>query len=64
VADFDAAALDPATGGLRPEFVPSSTIGGPGDRLHPNRAGYMAMADKIALDTFAAGSRPRRRSTT
>ncbi len=39
VADFDAATLDPATGGLRPEMVPDSTTGGPGDRLHPNRAG-------------------------
>jgi lysophospholipase L1-like esterase len=43
VADFDAATLDPATGGLRPEMVPESTTGGPGDRLHPNRAGYLAM---------------------
>lgn len=43
VVDFDAATLDPATGGLRPEMVPDSTIGGPGDKLHPNRAGYLAM---------------------
>jgi len=43
VADFDAATLDPATGGLRPEMVPESTTGGPGDKLHPNRAGYLAM---------------------
>lgn len=43
VADFDAATLDPATGGMRPEMVPESTTGGPGDRLHPNRAGYLAM---------------------
>ena len=37
VADFDRATLDPATGQLRPEFVPDSTTGGAGDRLHPNR---------------------------
>ena len=43
-ADFDAATLDPNTGGLRAEFVPDSTTGGPGDKLHPNRAGYLAMA--------------------
>lgn len=49
VVDFDAATLDPATGGLRAEFVPDSTAGGPGDKLHPNRAGYMAMANAIDL---------------
>jgi lysophospholipase L1-like esterase len=48
VADFDRATLDPETGGLRAEFVPDSTTGGAGDRLHPNRAGYLAMA--LAID--------------
>src|SRR5581483_3781220 len=47
IADFDRATLDPATGGLRAEYVPDSTIGGPGDKLHPNRAGYLAMANAI-----------------
>ena len=50
VIDFDAATLDPRTGELRPEFVPSSTLGTPGDRLHPNRAGYLAMARAVPLD--------------
>ena len=50
VADFDRATLDPKTGGLRAEFVPDSTIGGPGDKLHPNRAGYLAMAMAIDLN--------------
>lgn len=45
VIDFDAATLDPATGGMKPEFVPESTTGGPGDKLHPNRAGYLAMGN-------------------
>ena len=49
VADFDAATLDPATGELNPEFVPESTTGGSGDHLHPNRAGYMAMAGTVDL---------------
>jgi hypothetical protein len=49
VADFDRATLDPVTGGLRAEFVPDSTVGGPGDKLHPNRAGYLAMAMSIDL---------------
>jgi lysophospholipase L1-like esterase len=43
VVDFDAVTLDAATGGLKAEFVPDSTAGGPGDKLHPNRTGYHAM---------------------
>ncbi len=53
VADFDAVTLDPATGQLKPAFVPDSTIGGPGDGLHPNRAGYQAMANAIDLGMLA-----------
>jgi lysophospholipase L1-like esterase len=49
VAAFDQATVDQQTGGLRPEFVPDSTTGGPGDKLHPNRAGYLAMAMAIDL---------------
>ncbi len=49
VADFDAATVDSKTGALRPEFQPSSSVGGPGDRLHPNRAGYQAMAKSVDL---------------
>jgi lysophospholipase L1-like esterase len=49
VSDFDAATLDAQSGTLRPEFQPSSSTGGPGDRLHPNRAGYQAMAHSIHL---------------
>jgi lysophospholipase L1-like esterase len=52
VLDFDAATLDPRTGGLRDELVPDSTTGGAGDRLHPNRAGYHAMAMSIDLATI------------
>ena len=36
----------------KPEFVPESTTGGPGDKLHPNRAGYLAMGMAIDLDLF------------
>lgn len=53
VADFDAATVDPATGALRDELVPNSTVGGAGDRLHPNRAGYQAMGNAIDLKIFA-----------
>jgi lysophospholipase L1-like esterase len=50
VADFSAATEDPTNPGhLRPEFVPSSSVGGSGDHLHPNRAGFLAMARSINL---------------
>jgi len=52
VADFDKATLDPQTGGLKAEFIPESTIGGPGDKLHPNRAGYLALGLAIDLDSL------------
>ncbi|MBS1855579.1 MAG: lysophospholipase, partial [Acidobacteria bacterium] len=55
VADFDRATLDPAGGGMRAEFVPESTTGGAGDHLHPNRAGYLAMAGAVDLDTVVPG---------
>lgn len=49
VADFDKVTLDPRTGGMLPEYVPDSSIGGPGDGLHPNRAGYLSMGNSIDL---------------
>src|SRR5882757_3572262 len=49
VIDFDKATLDPATGEVKPEYQPNSSTGGPGDKLHPNRAGYAAMANAIDL---------------
>jgi lysophospholipase L1-like esterase len=52
VADFDQATVDPQTGGLRAEFVPESTTGGAGDKLHPNRLGYAAMGMSIDLDSL------------
>jgi lysophospholipase L1-like esterase len=55
VVDFDAATLDPQTGALRAEFQPNSTIGGAGDKLHPNRAGYQAMGNAIDITKMAPG---------
>ena len=52
VVDFDRVTLDAQSGGLKPEFVPESTTGGPGDRLHPNHAGYLAMGMTIDLNLF------------
>ncbi len=46
VVDFDAATRDPANPKrLRPEFDP-------GDHLHPNDAGYRAMAEAVDLKIF------------
>jgi len=53
VFDFDAAAIDAATGGLRRMFQPNSTTGGAGDKLHPNRAGYQAMGEAVDLALLA-----------
>jgi lysophospholipase L1-like esterase len=50
VADFDRATLDPQTGGIKAELIPDSTTGGPGDKLHPNRAGYLAMGNAVDLN--------------
>ncbi len=52
VADFDRAVLDPATGQLKAEFVHNTTTGGDGDKLHPNRLGYLAMGMSIDLDSL------------
>jgi lysophospholipase L1-like esterase len=49
VIDFDAITLDAKTGELKAEYQPNSTTGGPGDKLHPNRAGYAAMGNGIDL---------------
>src|SRR4029453_2075376 len=54
IADMDAATLDPANGALKAPFLPPSSIGGTVlDWLHPNRAGYQAMANSIGLAIFA-----------
>ena len=39
---------------MRAEFVPESTTGGAGDKLHPNRAGYLAMGMAIDLKALPA----------
>ena len=61
VIDFDSVTTDPQTGELRPEFVPPSTIGGPGDKLHPNRAGYLAMGGAVDLRALVPALPPRPR---
>jgi len=52
VIDFDAATLDERTGEIKPPMQPNSSTGGPGDKLHPNRAGYAAMGNAVDLETI------------
>ena len=61
VIDFDSATADPQTGELRAEFVPPSTAGGPGDKLHPNRAGYLAMGGAVDLRSLVPALPPKPR---
>jgi lysophospholipase L1-like esterase len=53
VADFDSVVTDPQSGAMRAAFVPDNTVGGPGDKLHPNRLGYQAMGAVIDLKLLA-----------
>ena len=57
VADFDGATLDAGTGALKAPFQPNSTTGGAGDKLHPNRAGYQAMANAIDVRLLAPAAK-------
>jgi lysophospholipase L1-like esterase len=52
VVDFDAVVTDPVSGEMRTEFVHNTTVGGPGDKLHPNRLGYLAMGMAVDLGVF------------
>jgi lysophospholipase L1-like esterase len=50
VADFSAATEDPANPGhLLPAYDTNTSVGGPGDHLHPNRAGFLAMGHAVNL---------------
>jgi len=61
VVDFDKVAGD-SNGEMKAEFVPESTTGGPGDKLHPNRAGYLAMGNSIDLDVVRGKKKDARAS--
>jgi len=50
--DFATPTMDPTTGSLKAVYQPNSATGGPGDKLHPNRAGYAAMAAAVDLRLF------------
>ena len=46
-ADIDKVLTNSKTGCLDALFDSDNTLGGPGDGLHPNRAGHAAMANEI-----------------
>ena len=55
--DFDAITRDPAH---PTKFLPSFDVG---DHLHPNDAGYAAMANAIDLSLFDAGHHSKAQKT-
>jgi lysophospholipase L1-like esterase len=62
VVEFDRAITDPSTGAMRAEFVHNTTTGGDGDKLHPNRLGYIVMGMAIDLDLLRpAGPKTKKR---
>jgi lysophospholipase L1-like esterase len=51
VVDFAAATEDPADPSrLLPAYDTNTSVGGPGDHLHPNRAGFLAMGHAFDLE--------------
>jgi hypothetical protein len=38
---------------MKAEIVPNTSVGGAGDKLHPNRYGYALMGQAIDLDLIA-----------
>lgn len=53
VEDFDGATLDPETRNMKAQYVPNSQMTQlPWDYLHPNHAGYMAMAAAVDIAPF------------
>jgi lysophospholipase L1-like esterase len=54
VVDFYAITTDPQTGALKAEYIPNTSIGGAGDHVHPNRAGYLAMGTAVPLSALVA----------
>jgi len=53
IVDFDRIVRDPADPDrMRPEYDVNSTIGGPGDHLHPGRPAFLAMGYHVPLSLF------------
>jgi lysophospholipase L1-like esterase len=52
VVDFYAVTTDPATGAMKAQFIPNTSVGGAGDHVHPNRIGYFAMGNAVNLQAL------------
>jgi lysophospholipase L1-like esterase len=52
VIDFEGATANSRSGALKPEYAVSTNGVSTADGLHPNRAGYLAMAGTIDLDAL------------
>jgi lysophospholipase L1-like esterase len=52
VADFYAVTTDPQTGAMKAQFIPNTSIGGAGDHVHPNRAGYLTMGNAVNIQAL------------
>lgn len=61
LGDCGPATLVSATGEIKAIYQPSSSTGGPGDKLHPDRAGYATMANAIDRAAVAARIAPIQR---
>jgi lysophospholipase L1-like esterase len=52
LVDFDRATIDLKTGELKREFAIGNPVDGAGDKLHPNRAGYIRMGRAISFEAL------------
>jgi lysophospholipase L1-like esterase len=57
VVDFYAVTTDPQSGALKAQYVPNTSVGGAGDHVHPNRAGYLAMGSAVPLRALVTPDR-------
>jgi lysophospholipase L1-like esterase len=55
LVDLDAVMTDAATGAMPAAFNGDSTLGEPGDGVHPNRAGHACMAQAVMAQLRRAG---------
>ncbi|MFV0481301.1 MAG: GDSL-type esterase/lipase family protein [Campylobacteraceae bacterium] len=50
--DFDKVITDETSGEMRAEFIPDNTVGSAGDKIHPNRLGYLKMGMSIDIKSL------------
>jgi hypothetical protein len=50
--DFYAVTTDPQTGAMKVQFIPNTSVGGAGDHVHPNRAGYLTLGNAVKIQAL------------